>query len=44
MDILLHAKWKLSTSNGFSDIKILKFMQSDWSRSFLITTQELDFS
>ena len=44
MDILLHAKSKLSTSNSFWDIKILKFMQSDWSRVFSITTKELDFS
>ena len=44
MDILLHAKSKLSTSNSFWDIKILKIIQSDWSRVFSITTQELDFS
>ena len=44
MDILLHAKSKLSTSNSFWDIKILKIMQSDWSRIFSITTQKLDFS
>ena len=43
MDILLHAKSKLSTSNSFWDIKILKIMQSDWSRVLSITTQELDF-
>ena len=44
MDILLHAKSKLSASNSFWDIKILKIIQSDWSRLFSITTQELDFS
>ena len=44
MNILLHAKSKLSTWNSFWDIKILKIMQSDWSRVFSITTQELDFS
>ena len=43
MDILLHAKNKLSTSNSFWDIKILKNTQIDWSRLFSITTQELDF-
>ena len=41
MDILLHAKSKLSTSNGFGDIKIV---QSDWFRAFSITTKELGFS
>ena len=44
MDILLHAKSKLSIPNNFQDIKILKIMQSDWFRVFSITTQELDFS
>ena len=44
MHILLRGKSKLSTSNNFWDIKILKNMQSDWSRVFSITTQELDFS
>ena len=44
MDILLHAKRRLSTSNSFLDIKIWKIIQSDWSRVFSITTQELDFS
>ena len=44
MNILLHAKSKLSTWNSFWDIKILKIMQSDWSRVFSVTTQELDFS
>ena len=44
MSISLHAKRKLSTSNSFWDIKILKIMQSDRSRVFLITTPELDFS
>ena len=43
MDILLHAKSKLSTSKSFWDIKILKFIQSEWPRVFSITTQELDF-
>ena len=43
MDILLHAKNKLSISNTFWDIKILKNMQSDWCRVFSITTQKLDF-
>ena len=37
MDILLHAKSKLSTSNSFWDIKIYKIMQSHWSRVFSIT-------
>ena len=36
MDILLHAKNKLSTSNSFWD--------TDWSRAFSVQTQELDFS
>ena len=44
MDILLYAKSKLSTSNSFRDINILKIMLSDWYRVFSITTQELDFS
>ena len=44
MDILLHAKSKHSTSKRFCDIKILKNIQSDWSRAFSIATQELDFS
>ena len=44
MNILLHAKSKPSTWNSFWDIKILKIMQSDWSRVFSVTTQELDFS
>ena len=44
MDILLHAKSKLSISNSFWDNKIFKKMQSGWSRAFLFTTQELDFS
>ena len=44
MDILLHAKSKLSIPNDFQDIKILKIMQSDWFRVFSVTTQELDFS
>ena len=43
MDILLYAKSKLSTSNSFWDIKI-KIIQSDWSRVFSVTIQELDFS
>ena len=43
MDILLHGKIKLSTSNSFWDIKILKIMQSDWSRVFSLTIQEIDF-
>ena len=43
MDFLLHAKSKLSTSNSFWDIKILKIMQPGWSRAFSIATQELDF-
>ena len=30
MDILLHAKCKLSTSNSFWNIKIQKIIQSDW--------------
>ena len=37
-------KSKLSTSNSFRDINILKIMLSDWYRVFSITTQELDFS
>ena len=44
MDIALHAKSKLSTSNSFWDTKILKILKSDWSRVFSVTTQELDFS
>ena len=44
IDILLHAKSKLSTSNSFRDIKTLKIIQSDRSRAFSVTTQELDFS
>ena len=44
MDILLHAKSKLSSSNNFWGIKILKIVQPDWSRVYSITTQELDFS
>ena len=44
MNISLHVKGKLSTSDSFWDIKILKIMQSDRSRVFLITTPELDFS
>ena len=44
MDILLHAKSKISTSNSFWNIKILEIMQSDWSRVFLFRTQEWDFS
>ena len=44
IDILLHVKSKLSTSNNFWDIKTLKNMQSDWSRLFSITTKRLDFS
>ena len=44
MDILLHAKSKLSISNSFWDIKIWKNMQSDLSRAFSIVTQALDFS
>ena len=36
MDILLHVKNKLSTSNSFWDIKILKIMQSDWWTAFSI--------
>ena len=40
MDILLHAKSKISTSNSFRNIKILEIMQSDWSRVFLFRTQE----
>ena len=43
-DILLHAKNKLSSSSSFWDIKIIKIMQSDWSRVFSIATEELDFS
>ena len=43
MDILL-ARSKLSASNNFWDIEILKIMQSDWSIAFSITTQELAFS
>ena len=38
MDILLHAKSKISTSNSFWDIKILKIRQSDWSGVFSVTT------
>ena len=42
-DILL-LLCKLSNSNSFWDIKIKRIMQSDWSRVFSTTTQELDFS
>ena len=44
MDILLHSKSKLSSSNSFWDIKIFKIIQSDWFRVLSITSQELDFS
>ena len=43
IDILWHAKSKLSTSNSFRDIKIQKTIQSDRFRAFSVTTQELDF-
>ena len=44
VDIFLHGKKQLSPSNSVWDIKIYKVMQSDWSKAFLITTEELDFS
>ena len=44
MDMLLLVKSKLSTSNSFWYIKILKIIQSNWPRVFSVTTQELDFS
>ena len=43
IDILLHAKSKLSTSNSFRDINLQKIIQSDRSRAFSVITQELDF-
>ena len=44
MDMYLHAKNQLYTSNSFRDVKCLKILQSDWSRAFLHLTQEPDFS
>ena len=38
MDILWHAKSKISTSDSFWDIKIKKIIQFDWSRIFSVTT------
>ena len=43
IDILLHAKSKLSTLNTFWGRKNWKNMQFDWSRLFSTTTQNPDF-